>query len=418
MRLRRGRKASTVRSWSVFACVLALAVICGGSVGATLAVARGGLPAGWRQAAGRVASVRTSVGPTRLVEPGFGYSVAYRVVTRGATVRTLIGVFVEDRGRWRNVTPPMLRADGINTIDDVAFLDRQHGWVAAYNCGKVAVYLYGTKDGGRSWRSLGDVGYHSCGGGPTFLSFVDDQRGWMEPVSPNAPAGVLLGTRDGGRTWARLASGPAGQVPRPALPCLAPIRFVSVAMGWMGRCGDGGMFSTDDGGRRWGRVAIRFADSSRARFDLPWFDGSVGVVSATLGTRPPTESAAMKNVAFFDSRDGGQDWSLRSIRPVASCPLAADVSGDLWPTAIVNARVWWVVAGHGHPTVQVTADAGQRWRTVTARGLPAEPCSVISVSATDAKVAWVVARDGPGSTALFETVDGGNTWHQANLLHR
>ena len=360
--------------------------------------------------------MRTDVGPTRLVELGFGYSVAYRIVTRGTAVQNVIGVFVDDGGRWRNVTPPTLRADGIDTIDDVAFLDRQHGWVAAYNCGKVAVYLYRTNDGGRSWQSFGNVGYHSCGGGPTFLSFVDDQRGWMEPVSPNAPEGELLGTSDAGRTWALLASGPPGQIRQPALPCLAPIRFVSAAVGWMGRCGTGRVFSTHDGGRRWRPVAIRFADSSRARFDLPWLDGSAGVMSATLGTRPPTEAAATKDVAFFDSRDGGRDWSLRSTRPVASCPLAAYVSADLWPTAIANARVWWVVAGHNHPTVQVTADAGRRWRIVTARGLPTEPCSVMSVSAASARVAWVVARDGPGTTALFETVDGGSTWHRANLL--
>jgi photosystem II stability/assembly factor-like uncharacterized protein len=411
-----GRRFSTVRGWSVLACVVVLAAICGASAEAILAAARSGLPSGW-QAVGRLASVRTGVGPTGLVEPGFGYSVAYRVLTRGTTVRTVIGVFVDDRGRWLNVTPPTLRTDGINTIDDVAFLDRQHGWVAAYNCGKVAVYLYRTNDGGRSWQSLGKVGYHSCGGGPTFLSFVNDQHGWMEPVSPNAPDGELFGTSDAGRTWTHLVSGPPAQIQGSALPCLAPIRFVSASTGWMGRCGNGDVFSTPDGGRRWEHVAIRFADISRARFDLPWFDGSAGVIAATLGTRPPTKAAATKDVAFLDSQDGGQVWSLRSIRPVASCPLAAYVSADLWPTAIANARVWWVVAGHNHPTVQVTADAGRRWRTVTARGLPTEPCSVMSVSAASAKVAWVVARDRPGSTALFETADGGSTWHPANLLH-
>ncbi|HZQ81823.1 MAG TPA: hypothetical protein VFB25_07610 [Gaiellaceae bacterium] len=389
-----------------------LGAIGGASADGSLAAAPSGSPSGHQPD-----SVRTGIGPTRLIEPGFGYSVAYRTVTRGTTLQTAIGVFVDDAGQWRNVTPPMLRTDGINTIDDVTFLDRQHGWVAAYNCGKVAVYLYRTNDGGRSWQSFGKVGYHSCGGGPTFLSFVGLQHGWMEPVSPNAPEGELLGTRDGGRTWARLASGPSSQVLQPALPCLAPIRFVSAAIGWTARCGDGGMFSTHDGGRRWGRVTIRFADSSRARFDLPSFDGSAGVVSATLGTRPPSEAAATRNVAFFGSQDGGRVWSLQSIRPIASCPLEGDASADLWPTAVANTRVWWVVAGRRHQIVQVTADAGQHWRAVIARGLPTEPCSVMSVSASSARVAWVVARRGPASTALFETSDGGSTWHQVNLLH-
>jgi photosystem II stability/assembly factor-like uncharacterized protein len=354
------------------------------------------------------------VGPTRLVSPDFGYSVAYR--TSGTTGQTVIGLFVYKGGRWRNMTPPTLRADGIDAIDDVAFVDRRHGWVAAYNCAQVAVYLYRTSDGGRSWQSLGKPASHSCGGGPTFLSFIDDEHGWMEPVSPNGPAGELLGTTDGGRMWKRLASGPLGQVRAPALPCLAPIRFVSPSTGWMARCGNGRVFSTHDGGRRWSRATIRIANGSRARFDLPWFKGSTGVVAATLGSRSPTETARTRAVVFSVSQDGGQDWSLRSTRRIASCPLVPYFTA-LWPAGVASARVWWVVAGRSRPTVQVTTDAGRQWRTVVARGLPSRACSVTSVSPAGPNVAWVVARDGGSGSALFQTVDGGRTWHRTTLLH-
>jgi len=77
-------------------------------------------------------SVRVTIGPTRLLSPGFGYSVSYRTVERGTTAQTKIGLFVYDDGRWRNATPPKLAADGVDAIDDVAFVDRRHGWVAAY----------------------------------------------------------------------------------------------------------------------------------------------------------------------------------------------------------------------------------------------------------------------------------------------
>src|SRR4029453_24425 len=53
-----------------------------------------------------------------------------------------------------NATPPTLQADGIDAIDDVAFVDHRHGWVAAYSCGAATVYLYHTATaavpGGRS----------------------------------------------------------------------------------------------------------------------------------------------------------------------------------------------------------------------------------------------------------------------------
>jgi photosystem II stability/assembly factor-like uncharacterized protein len=303
------------------------------------------------------ATLRVTVGPTRFLSPGFGYSVAYRTVGHGATARTRIGLFVYHEGRWRDVTPPTLRAARIDAIDDVAFVDPRHGWVAAYNCGAAAVYVYRTSDGGRSWQSLGKPASHSCGGGPTFLSFVDDRHGWMEPVSPNGPAGVLLRTTDGGRTWAQLASGPQGQVRPPALPCLAPIRFVSVSLGWMARCPGGGVFSTIDAGRRWSRAAIRIPHRSDARFDLPRFIGDAGVMAATLGTRPPTESGRTRAVVFSVSSDSGRTWTVRSARRIASCPLDA-YSTPFWPASIADTRVWWIVAGGSRPTVQVTTDAG------------------------------------------------------------
>src|SRR5438034_3128452 len=82
------------------------------------------------------ASVRTQVGPTRLLAPGFGYSVAYRTVERGARLHTTTGLFLYEDGRWRNVAPQALAGAA---IDDVAFVDRRHGWVAAYDCGRAAV---------------------------------------------------------------------------------------------------------------------------------------------------------------------------------------------------------------------------------------------------------------------------------------
>jgi photosystem II stability/assembly factor-like uncharacterized protein len=359
-------------------------------------------------------TARVTVGPTRLLSPGFGYSVSYRTVERGTTAQTRIGLFIYEEGRWRNATPPALGADGIDAIDDVVFVDRRHGWVAAYSCATVAVYLYRTSDGGRSWQSLGKPGSHSCGGGPTFLSFVDDRHGWMEPVSPNGPVGSLLRTTDGGRTWMQLLSGPPGQVRPPALPCLAPIRFNSVSSGWMSRCDRGGPFSTTDGGRRWSRVPVAIRHRLDARFDLPWFNGGEGVVSATIGTRPPTESGRTRAVAFAVSSNGGRSWAARSMGRIASCPLSAYFTAS-WPASIVNRRVWWIVAGGTRPVAQVTTDSGQTWRTVPARGLPTRWCSIMSVSAAGPRAAWVVARRGRDSSALFQTVDGGRNWRRVIL---
>jgi photosystem II stability/assembly factor-like uncharacterized protein len=41
---------------------------------------------------------------------------------------------------------------------------------------------------------------------------------------------------------------------------------------------------------------------------------------------------------------------------------------------------------------------------------------VISVSAASRKVAWVVARDQGSNSALFQTRNGGRSWHRLSLL--
>jgi photosystem II stability/assembly factor-like uncharacterized protein len=376
----------------------------------------GTVATGSGEAVMQVTTVRTTVGPTRFVSPGFGYSVAYRTVAHAITSDTEIGLFLYEDGRWRNVTPPTLGTDG---IDDVAFTDRLHGWVAAYDCATVAVHLYRTSDGGRSWQSLGAPASHSCGGGPTFLSFADNEHGWMEPVSPNAPGGQLLGTSDGGRTWKQLASGPPGQVPPGTgqLPCLAPIRFVSPSVGWLARCENGRVFSTADGGRRWREATIRVPNGVNARFDVPWFAGRIGVAAATIGSRSAAANAGTRAVAFSTSRDGGKNWTLQAVRTIASCPLTAFFTSR-WPAGVVGGHVWWIVTGRSKQLVQLTTDGGPRWRTVVAHGLPSRVCSVTSVSAASADVAWVVARGRGDNSGLFQTSDGGRTWRRIDLLRR
>lgn len=355
-------------------------------------------------------TIRTFVGPARLLSPVFGYAAAQKEVWLGDTAKITLALVVYDHGRWSKVTPPHIHGDG---IDDVAFSDRRHGWIAAYDCGRAAVYLYRTSNGGRSWRSLGRPGSHSCGGGPTYLSFVDPQNGWMEPVSPNGPVGELLRTRNGGRSWSVVAS---LQDQNPGLPCLAPIRFVSPTIGWMGRSSFGGpgctenVYTTKNGGKTWRGVRIRMPRSfGKPLFDLPYFAGRSGVVAATVGGT--TASA----VAFSTSADGGRTWAQRSLRRFRACTT----SENSWPESVASRGVWWIVAGGRQPVVQVTSDSGHHWRNVPARGLPHGSCAINAVSAATAHDAWLVARVGPGNqTALFRTHDGGRTWARIPLLRK
>jgi photosystem II stability/assembly factor-like uncharacterized protein len=377
------------------------------------------VPSAGAALAARQARVNVTVGPMRLISPGFGYVVAQRTVQGGGSSTTRIRLLVLDNGHWRDASPPALRRpafplDGVDAVDDVAFVDRRNGWLATFDCAAAGVHLYRTSDGGRSWRSLGEPSGHSCSApGTTFLSFVDARHGWMEPVSPTGPVGALDETTDGGRTWKHVATGPAVG-PGRSLPCLAPIRFISVSTGWLGRCDEarGGVFSTGDGGRRWRRATIAVPDG---RLDVPWFHGRDGVDAATVGSGPVRWNSRTRAVTFSVTGDGGQVWTTRSTRPIASCPLSA-YNTVSWPTSVVNSRVWWIVSGRNRPSVQLTLDGGRTWRTVVARGLSVGPCSVLRVSAAGPNDAWVVARTGRYDTALYRTDDGGRDWRRVTLF--
>jgi hypothetical protein len=355
-------------------------------------------------------AVTVQVGPTRLLSPTFGYTVAYRTVDRNHHVQSALGVFVFDHGRWRNVTPPYLHADG---IDDIAFLDSRHGWIAAYDCATVNVYLYRTGDGGRTWQSLGAKAEHSCGGGPTWLSFVDREHRWMEPVSPNGPAGALLRTSNGGQTWTLVAN------LHHNLPCLAPIAFVSRTAGWMGRC-DGHVYSTSDGGRRWRATSFRIARPPEVQqLDVPRFFGHTGVEAPTLGEAVTANRSSLREraVAFSVSTDNGRTWRLRSERRVAPC---TQYEGIFYPSSrsagIAAPSVWWIVSSGLKPLVQITDNAGSTWHTVVPHGLPSRACAVTSVSAVNTRIAWIVARSSGYNSSLYQTRDGGHTWRRVNLL--
>jgi hypothetical protein len=197
-------------------------------------VPRRRVPSAGAALAARQSRPIVTIGPMRLVSPGFGYVVAQRT-TQTPAFKTEIRLVVFDHGHWRNATPPALRPPAfpraqVDAVDDVDFVGSGDGWLATFDCAAAGVHLYRTRDGGRSWLSLGEPTGHSWSApATTFLSFSDARHGWMEPTSPTGPVGSLLETGDGGRSWTHVATGPTG--PGRSLPCLAPIRLVSSSEG-------------------------------------------------------------------------------------------------------------------------------------------------------------------------------------------
>jgi hypothetical protein len=147
----------------------------------------------------------------------------------------------------------------------------------------------------------------------------------------------------------------------------------------------------------------------------------IAIVVGVVGTVATVSSGeAVKSVATVRTTVGptrlvspGFGYSVAYRTVSRSATVKTEISLFVYE----NGRWRNAVAGRSKPLVQVTTDGGRRWRMVVAHGLPSRPCSVTSVSAASATVAWVVARGRGYSSGLFQTSDGGRTWHRV-VLHR
>ena len=128
-----------------------------------------------------------------------------------------------------HVQATLTAADGrVIDINDVKFVDAQHGWVVGDRGS-----IFATSNGGKTWtRQVSGTTQRLRG-----IDFLDTQRGWAV-----GSWNTILATEDGGLNWRLLTE------ERPVFP--ASVRFVDEKIGWMaGLAGE--LHRTEDGGRTW-----------------------------------------------------------------------------------------------------------------------------------------------------------------------
>jgi len=110
-------------------------------------------------------------------------------------------------------------------------------------------------------------------------------------------------------------------------------------------------------------------------------------------------------IGFYAAARRGE-FTLVAVLRVSHLP-------DNWTSAyqdavyVVSPRICWVVDGAA-ATTYVTVDAGRRWHASHASGLPRG--RGFSLSAVDDRRAWLNT-----SRTVYETGNGGRTWHRVAL---
>jgi len=290
-----------------------------------------------------------TIGLVRVVSAHLGFVGLSRPFTSRAAERPARLLVTTTSGdRFTDISPPAAPA---THVDDVWFLDRDHGWAAIWNLDTTRVTVYRTSDGGKSWHAA-SAGSHSANAGAVdTMQFLTRRLGWLVAQEPTAPSATLFTTGDGGASWHAVV----------ALPEVAPVEFDTPTDAWQaGGPFSHGLFHSTDGGHSWQRVRVPIPPRERTATVLY---GSPAFFAGEIVAPVTFVRAHTAELGVYRSTDGGHHWTLvSSLTPAGAQParcLPAPLS-----TSFATTSAWWVSARPaGRPVAYLTPDAGRHWHT-------------------------------------------------------
>jgi photosystem II stability/assembly factor-like uncharacterized protein len=269
-----------------------------------------------------------------------------------------------DDGWYAQVAPAR------ENLNDVCFLDAQHGWAVGGHGTILA-----TSDGGATWtpqRSGTDVRLEA-------VTFADTSRGWVVGFG-----GTILVTSDGGAIWTPQGSGTDAD--------LESVVFVDAVHGWAvgsaaGWGWDACILATSDGGATWTRQ--RLGVNARLH-DVTFVDASCGWAVGQELYEDPESGGQWSFGVILATSDGGATWTAQTR--VADLPLNA--------VAFADSMHGWVVGEWN--VVLDTRDAGANWT----EGFVVGGAALSDVTFIEADRVWAVGHYG----TILATSDGATTW--------
>jgi photosystem II stability/assembly factor-like uncharacterized protein len=311
-----------------------------------------------------------------------------RIPVSAATPRSGSIVLVDPRHIWSVSLGPDSTGDNGTSTDVTQYL------------------ISRTADGGASWQVSTVPGNYPDTS--SAIAFVDARHGFLLAAATRFSSGTswVARTIDGGVTWSRAGS----------FPNLGSLLAVSdpVTVWAGGEEQAGGTFAqpaltvSRDAGRTWREVALpgvtgmTEAECGCYLAGPPVFvDGTTGfvtVVSSFGGVGDPY-------TRIERTTDNGRTWAQAAYRPNVQAVGLAILGASDWIMPVVN------------PTeVDVTADGGATWKTLSAGGAWDQtfPTWTAALGEGRAVVLAPIANRADLS-ALLLTEDGGRTWRQLDV---
>ncbi|MDI1256154.1 MAG: hypothetical protein PSV16_08615 [Flavobacterium sp.] len=287
--------------------------------------------------------------------------------------------------------------------DDITFVDENTGWyVNGY--GKI----FYTSNGGTTWEKQ----LEQKGSFFRTIAFVDKNIGFVGTVGtdyfPNVTDTIpLYGTKDGGKSWKPIAyKGPyvkglcAIDVVREQFINHGKIDY-KVHLFGVGRVGSpANIMISHDGGETWTSHSMN--NDCKMLFDIKMLNKNEGFACAAT-----SEDITQSNALILKTVDGGATWQkvYQSTRPFETT----------WKVAFPSKSVGYVTIQSYNPDTNLkqqrvakTVDGGQTWREINLTE---------DSAAREFGIGFIDENHGFVGTmnSGFETKDGGTTWQKIDL---
>jgi photosystem II stability/assembly factor-like uncharacterized protein/pimeloyl-ACP methyl ester carboxylesterase len=287
--------------------------------------------------------------------------------------------------------------------DDITFINENEGWyVNGYGS------IYHTKNGGETWeKQLEKKGtFFRC------IAFVDSLVGFAGTVGTDyfpdvADTIPLYGTKDGGKTW-RSVSYTGAYVKGLCAIDIVREQYINhgkidykIHIYAVGRVGSpANMMVSHDGGATWTSNSMN--NDCKMLFDIKMFDKNNGIVCAASD-----EDLEKSNALILKTSDGGKTWKkvYQSNRPFEGT----------WKASFPTKELGYVTIQSYNPDPNVkqqriakTTDGGETWNEINL---------VEDAGAREFGIGFIDENHGFVGTmnSGYETKDGGKTWAKVNL---